>query len=66
VEEKMTKRPNEQVKQNPEGVPPDFIFQLTREEYDALRSQFATSKTGRGRALMSPPTRETKRIGFIA
>jgi len=44
-----TKRLNEQVRRNLERFPPDFMLQLTRDEYDALRSQFATLKTGRGR-----------------
>lgn len=43
-----TKRFNEQVKRNLERFPDDFMFQLTQEEYDSLRSQFATLKTGRG------------------
>jgi hypothetical protein len=38
-----TKRLNEQVKRNQERFPDDFMFQLTTEESDALRSQFATS-----------------------
>ena len=32
------------VKRNVERFPPDFIFQLTKEEVDLLRSQFVTSK----------------------
>ncbi len=43
-----TKRLNEQVKRNADRFPEDFMFQLTAEERDALRSQSATSKTGRG------------------
>lgn len=43
-----TKRFNEQVKRNLERFPDDFMFQLNEEEYDSLRSQFATLKTGRG------------------
>ena len=43
-----TKRLNEQVKRNSERFPVDFMFQLTEEENAALRSQFATLKTGRG------------------
>src|SRR5208283_1400471 len=42
------KRLNEQVKRNLERFPSDFMFQLTRKEHDALRSQFATSNNGRG------------------
>ena len=38
------KRLNEQVKRNPARFPPDFAFQLTREEYEILRSQSATLK----------------------
>jgi hypothetical protein len=35
------------VKRNPERFPTDFMFQLTRKEFDALRSQSVISK-GRG------------------
>ena len=43
-----TKRFNEQVRRNLERFPADFMFQLTEEEWAALRSQFATLKIGRG------------------
>lgn len=43
-----TKRLNEQVRRNLERFPEDFMFQLSENEWDFLRSQFATSKTGRG------------------
>ena len=43
-----TKRFNEQVKRNLDRFPEDFMFQLTEEEFAALRSQFATSNVGRG------------------
>ncbi|WP_431844614.1 ORF6N domain-containing protein [Pedobacter ginsengisoli] len=39
---------NEQVRRNLDRFPKDFMFQLNHEESDFLRSQFATSKTGRG------------------
>ena len=42
------KRLNEQVKRNRERFPADFVFQLSAREQEALRSQDATSKTGRG------------------
>jgi hypothetical protein len=42
------KRLNEQVRRNPERFPADFVFQLTNKEQKSLRSQFATSKKGRG------------------
>lgn len=44
-----TKRLNEQVKRNRERFPEDFLFQLTNEECDSLRSQFATLKRGQHR-----------------
>ena len=43
-----TKRLNEQVQRNLKRFPEDFMFQLTKEEADALRSQFVISKPGRG------------------
>ena len=43
-----TKRLNEAVKRNIDRFPPEFMFQLTEEEYAFLRSQNATSKDGRG------------------
>ncbi|MGH9629944.1 MAG: ORF6N domain-containing protein, partial [Bryobacteraceae bacterium] len=42
------KRLNEQVKRNRSRFPEDFMFQLTKDESEGLRSQSATSKTGRG------------------
>jgi hypothetical protein len=41
-----TKRLNEQVKRNIDRFPDDFMFQLTDEEFENLRSQFATSSWG--------------------
>ena len=38
-----TKRLNEQVKRNIERFPEDFMFQLTRNELESVKSQFATS-----------------------
>ena len=42
------KRLNEQTKRNRRRFPADFMFQLTSKENQSLRSQFATSKMGRG------------------
>jgi hypothetical protein len=42
------KRFNEQVRRNRQRFPADFMFQLTAEESDSLRSQFATLKNRRG------------------
>lgn len=38
------KRMNEQVKRNIERFPDDFMFQLTRDEIDLVKSQIATSR----------------------
>jgi hypothetical protein len=38
-----TKRINEALRRNRERFPEDFVFQLTPEEHEILRSQFATS-----------------------
>ncbi len=40
-----TKRFNEQVKRNLARFPPEFMFQLTAEEFASLRSQIATSNS---------------------
>ncbi|MCL2759374.1 MAG: ORF6N domain-containing protein [Treponema sp.] len=41
-----TKRLNEAVKRNIDRFPLEFMFQLTKKEYDNLKSQFATSSWG--------------------
>ncbi len=41
-----TKRLNEQVRRNKDRFPEDFMFQLTKEEFANLKSQFATSSWG--------------------
>jgi len=44
-----TGRLMEQIKRNRDRFPPDFLFQLTNEEFESLKSQFAISKKqGRG------------------
>ena len=43
VETKQLKRA---VRRNKERFPPDFMLELTREEYESLRSQFGTLKRG--------------------
>jgi hypothetical protein len=43
-----TKRLNEQVKRNKDRFPSDFMFQLSAQETEDLRSQIATSNNGRG------------------
>ncbi len=46
-----TKRLNEQVRRNIGRFPLDFMFQLTWEEFENLKSQFATSSWGGRRKL---------------
>ena len=47
-----TKILNQSVKRNAGRFPPDFMFQLTEKEFDALRSQIVTSKKG---GIRRPP-----------
>ena len=42
------KRLNEQIKRNPQRFPDDFLFTLTSEEYQNLKSQDATSGSSHG------------------
>lgn len=46
-----TKRLNEQVKRNSERFPDDFMFQLSKEDVEILKSQIATSSWGGDRRL---------------
>jgi len=46
-----TKRLLEQIKRNMDRLLEDFIFQLSKEEVDNLKSQFATSSWGGRRNL---------------
>jgi hypothetical protein len=48
------KRLNEQVKRNRERFPEDFVFQLSAQESEMLRSQFATSKSAHGGRRYAP------------
>jgi hypothetical protein len=45
---------NQAVKRNSERFPEDFMFQLTNEEAQFLRSQFVTLKRGRGKHHIGP------------
>lgn len=50
------RRLKEAVRRNIARFPPDFMYELTREEYGFLRSQFATLETtGRGRHAKYAP-----------
>lgn len=48
-----TRRLNEQVKRNIERFPEDFMFELTKQEWNDLKSQSATSSWGGRRKLPS-------------
>lgn len=49
-----TKALNRQVRRNIIRFPADFMFQLTSEEYEALKRQIGTSKVGRGGKQKQP------------
>jgi phage regulator Rha-like protein len=61
-----TKRFNEQVKRNLVRFPADFMFQLNADEAAALRSQFATLKTGRGQHRKYRPYAFTEHGAIMA
>jgi len=44
-----TKALKQSVRRNIERFPNDFMFELTRDEYNSLRSQFVTLEIGRGK-----------------
>ena len=50
-----TKRLKEQVRRNIERCPVEFMFELTKEEVQFSRSQFATLKTGQGHNIKYLP-----------
>ena len=58
-----THRLNEQVQRNHKRFPNDFMFQLTKPEAEALRSQFAISKKSRGGLRSQIATSKTGRGG---
>jgi hypothetical protein len=49
-----TKRLKEAVRRNFTRFPEDFMFELTKDEFDSLRTQIASSKKGRGGARYEP------------
>jgi len=48
----LNKRLNEQVKRNIERFPADFMFQLTKDEWNSLRSQIATANATEDKAIV--------------
>src|SRR5205807_3250284 len=61
-----TKRFNEQVRRNAARFPEDFMFRLSAEEWDSLRSQFTTLKTGRGQHRKYLPLAFTEHGAIMA
>jgi len=59
----QTMRLNEQIKRNIERFPEDFMFQLTKEEFQNLKSQFAISSWGGRR---TPPNALTEHGAIMA
>ena len=51
-----TKVLNQAVKRNSQRFPTDFMFQLTKSEWESLRSQVVTLETGRGKYPKYAPT----------
>src|SRR4029079_18917672 len=51
-----TKVLNQAVKRNAARFPEDFMFQLTKSEWESLRSQIVTLETGRGKYPKYAPT----------
>jgi len=49
-----TKALNQAIRRNPDRFPEEFMFQLTQEEAESLRSQFVTSNPGRGGRRYQP------------
>ena len=49
-----TKRLNEQVKRNIERFPEDFMFRLTKKEWDTVRSQIATASQKKRNVNITP------------
>ena len=60
-----TRALNQAVRRNRERFPDDFAFQLSQEEFDALRSQIVISKPGRG-GRRYPPLAFTEHGAIMA
>jgi len=60
-----TKRLNEQVKRNKDRFPEDFVFQITPDEFDNLKSQSATSSSKHG-GRRTPPLAFTEHGALMA
>ena len=56
---------NQAVKRNIGRFPSDFMFQLTQDEWNSLRSQFVISKNNRGGRRYVPIEKNDKRVNEI-
>ena len=61
-----TKRLNEQVRRNIGRFPEDFMFQLSKGEFDFLKSQIATSKSGSGGKQKQPLVFTEAGVGMLS
>jgi hypothetical protein len=61
-----TFRHNEAVKRNKHRFPEDFMFRLTSEEVECLKSQFAMSKSGRGGRRTLPYVFTEQRVAMLS
>ena len=61
-----TKVLNQAIRRNLDRFPPDFRFQLTADEAEALRSQIVTLKSGRGQHRKYLPYAFTEHGAFMA
>jgi len=59
-----TKRLNEQVKRNPDRFPSDFVFRLTRAEWDRLIGQIANSDRSETGRILRPVPKDTATPAF--
>jgi len=57
-----TKRLKEGVRRNLNRFPIDFMFELSREEYFSLRTQFASLENGKGKHSKYNPFALTKKM----
>ena len=61
-----TKALKQAVKRNIERFPDDFMFELTKEEVECLRSQIVTLNEGRGKHLKYMPYAFTEKLTRIS
>src|SRR5438105_1243468 len=61
-----TKRLNEQIRRNPQRFPQDFVFLLSKEEWESLKSQIAASKDRHGRRRKFLPYAFTEHGALMA